>query len=138
MHVGETRRIRTYFRKDVPPWFLFPLLCMAAVYDIACQCQVVERSGAPSWQVASEGRTGADGLAMSCMWKIKNVKSVRIAGENRLSRGERFSLARKPGLWWAFTITVVRLERCVVCPNPRSGCLGCSAVQSRFCVQRVT
>ena len=74
---------------------------------------------------------------MRCTWKIKNVKPVRIAGVNRLSRGEIFSLARKPGLWWAFTITVVRLERCFVCPNPRSGCLGCSAVQSRFCVQRV-
>ena len=41
VRVGETRRIRTYFREGVPAWFLFPLLCIVAVYDIACQRQMV-------------------------------------------------------------------------------------------------
>ena len=36
VRVGETRRIRTYFREGVPAWFLFPLLCIVAAYDIAC------------------------------------------------------------------------------------------------------
>ena len=55
----------TYLREGVPAWFLFPLLCMIAVYDIACQRQVLEWSGAPSCPLASERRIAADGSCVA-------------------------------------------------------------------------
>ena len=139
VHVGETRRICTYFRKGFPPWCLFPLLCMIAVYDIAYQRQVV----GVIWRIKLAGGVGGthrSGWTRHAL-HVENKKckaSSCIAAESSPSRREIFSLTRKPRLWWAFTITVVHLKGCVVCPNPRSGCSGCSGVQSGFCVQRVT
>ena len=38
---GKAKDRYVFSERCPPPWFLFPLLCIAVVYDIACQCQVV-------------------------------------------------------------------------------------------------